>query len=105
MKYDIYIKAIHENGALTTEGYSSAAPKTFDNQEELDIAYANIQSALGSGSKQLEWIVLFSRVKSNLSAGSFAVPENVEMAPPEIILPGAVLDKSLILTQVITYND
>lgn len=101
MRIDVYIQVLHENGAFMVEGFSSAEPQEFATVEEAHIEYDNLQSLLGAGSARLEHICLFTRKVANLKDASFAMPPNGRLAQAEILVPGKLLDRCVILTQLI----
>lgn len=101
MHIDVYIQILHENGSFMVEGFSTAEPQEFTTAEEARIEYDNLQALFGAGSARVEHICLFTRKVANLKDATFAMPQNGKLAQAEILVPGRLLDRCVILTQLI----
>ena len=104
MRIDVYIQILHENGSFMVEGFSTAEPHEFATIEEARIEYDSLQELFGAGSSRVEHICLFTRKVANLKDATFAMPKDGRLAQAEILVPGKLLDRCVILTQLLELN-
>lgn len=95
MKYDVILSCTLPTG-LRASGYLTAEPMEASKADIEELVLA-IQKCLN----EAEFLVMFTRDKKPITE----TPADCELSPSEICLPGDLVKKSLLITQIIGVPD